>query len=159
MSGSPVEAKVSIQGRLAVLVVERDGDWSGWVDALRSEADDLVVITQRRGESIAELATRVRERVQELRGTAELTAAALVGAGWDTETLSARALMVRAIASQMGAAAGGRIYLDGGPRSGRGRHAMAALAAVVEDQVAPTVDIVPSSAPVPAHAEPQRCAA
>ncbi len=151
---------MSTQGRLAVLVAERDGDWSGWVDPLRSESDDVVVILQRRGESAAELATRVRERVQELRLGAEITAAALVGGGsWDTATLSARALMVRAIATQMVSAGGGRIYLDG-PRAGRGRHAMAALASVVEDQVAQTgVDVVTAAAPAQPVLEPQRRAA
>lgn len=152
---------MSTQGRLAVLVAERDGDWSGWVDPLRSDSDDVVVILQRRGETPGELATRVRERVQELRLTSEISAAALVGgACWDTATLSARALVVRAIANQMVSAGGGRIFLDGGARTGRGRHAMAALAAVVEDQVAHTgVDVLTSSAPALPQAQEQRRAA
>ncbi len=151
---------MSTEGRLALLVAERDGDWSGWVDPLRSEADDVIVLLQRRGESPAELAARVRERVESLRLTNELTAAALVGNGWDTATLSARARMVQAIASQMVSAGAGRIYLDGGPRTGRGRHAMAALASVVEDQVVRTgVDVVTASAPAQPPAQTERRAA
>jgi hypothetical protein len=43
----------------------------------------------------------------------------------------------------MVASGGGRVFLDSGLQAGRARHAMAALAAVVEDQVAQTgVDLV-----------------
>lgn len=131
----------------ALLVAERDSDWSGWVEPLREEAHDVVVVLQNRGETSAELATRVRERVQELRDKGEIAAAALVGgASWDETTLSARALMVRAIVTQMVSSGGGRVYLDGGGRSGRGRHAMAALASVVDEQLGQTgVDVVTAS--------------
>lgn len=139
---------MSSVGKMAVLVAERDGDWSGWVDPLREECDDVVVVVQRRGESASELATRVRERVQKLQLEGDIGAAALIGgATWDDATLSARALMVRAIVTPMVSAGGGRVYLDGGARSRRGRHAMAALAAVVEDQLARTgVDVVTATA-------------
>ncbi len=131
-------------GKWAVLVAEQQGDWDGWIEPLREQADEVVVVLQRRGESAAELATRVRERVQELREDGGVAAAALVGgATCDDATLSARALMVRAIVSQMVASGGGRVFLDSGLQAGRARHAMAALAAVVEDQVAQTgVDLV-----------------
>ncbi len=144
---------MSTEGKLALLVAERDGDWSGWVEPLRVDSEDVVVVVQRRGESAGEFATRVRERVQALRLEGEIAAAALVGgATWDDATLSARALMVRAIVTPMVSAGGGRVFLDGGAR-GRGRHAMAALAAVVEDQLGRTgVDVVTATA---AAAEPQ----
>lgn len=141
-------------GKVAVLVAEQGSEWSGWVEPLRAESSDVVVVVQRRAETPGELATRVRERVRELRLEGEITAAALVGgASWDTATLSARALMVRAIVTQMVGAGGGTMYLDGGGRAGRGRHAMAALAAVVEDQLGQTgVDVVTASAePQPLH--------
>jgi hypothetical protein len=146
---------MSTEGKLALLVAERDGEWSGWVEPLRADAGDVVVVVQRRGESAGEFATRVRERVQALRSEGEIGAAALVGgATWDDATLSARALMIRAIVTPMVSAGGGRVFLDGGARSGRGRHAMAALAAVVEDQLGRTgVDVVDTTA---AAAPPQR---
>lgn len=126
-------------GKWAVLVAEQHGDWSSWVDPLQAEADEVVVVLQRRGESAAELATRVRERVQELRNEGGVASAALVGgASFDEATLSARALIVRTIVTQMVASGGGCVYLDSGARAGRGRHAMAALASVVGDQVAHT---------------------
>jgi hypothetical protein len=137
-----------MSSKTAVLIAERDSDWSGWVEPLGNEADDVVVIVQRRGESPGELAMRVRERVLELRLESEISAAALVGgASWDDATLSARALMVRAIVTQMVSSGTGCVYLDGGGQPGRGRHAMAALAAVVEDQLAQTgVAVVTGSA-------------
>lgn len=150
-----------MSSKMAVLVAERDSEWSGWVEPLGGESDDVVVVVQRRGETPGELATRVRERVQELRLEGEITAAALVGgASWDDKTLSARALMVRAIVNEMVSAGGGRVYLDGGASTGRGRHAMAALAAVVETQLAQTgVDVVTASAAQQQQAQPLRRAA
>ncbi len=139
---------MNIEGKLALLVAERDGDWSGWVEPLRAESDDVIVVVQRRDENASEFATRVRERVHRLRLEGELAAAALVGGStWDDATLSSRSLMVRAIVTPMVSAGGGRVFLDGGVRSGRGRYAMAALASVVEDQLARTgVDVVTASA-------------
>lgn len=144
--------RLVMSSKTAVLVAERDSDWSGWVEPLGAESDDVVVVVQRRGEAPGELATRVRARVLELGLEGEISAAALVGgASWDDATLSARALMVRAIVNQMVASGRGRVFLDGGATAGRGRHAMAALAAVVDDQLAQTgVDVVTASA-----AEPQ----
>lgn len=148
-----------MSSKTAVLIAEHDSEWIGWVDPLRSESEDVVVVVQRRGESAGELATRVRERVRALRLEGEITAAALVGGPcWDDRTLSARALMVRAIVNEMVSAGGGRMYLDGGVQIGRGRHAMAALAAVVESQLAQTgVDVVTASAA--AQPQPLRRAA
>jgi hypothetical protein len=142
---------MSIASKTAVLVAERDSEWSSWVEPLRAASDDVVVLVQRAGESPSELATRVRERVQELHLEGEITAAALVGGpSFDDATLSARALIVRAIVNQMVRSGHGRVFLDGGARSGRGRHAMAALAAVVEDQLAHTgVDVMTATPTAP----------
>jgi hypothetical protein len=147
--------EVVMMSRIAktgVLVAERGADWSGWVEPLQAESDDVTVILQRCGESPGAFATRVRARVQELRAEGELVAASLVGAArWDDATLSARALVVRTIVTEMVGAGGGRVYLDAGARAGRGRHAMRALAAVVEDQVARTgVDLVTTTGAVAA---------
>jgi len=129
--------------KTAVLVAERGGEWSEWVEPLRDEVDDIAIVLQRSGETPSELATRVRERVGELQLEGELVAAALVGGDrWDPDTLSARSLMIRAIVSQMVPSSRGRLFLDGGERVGRGRHAMQALAAVVEDQVGGGVSVM-----------------
>ena len=134
----------------AVLVAERDGDWSDWVESLRGEADDIAVVLQRMGESPSAFATRVRERVQELRARGELVAAALVGGDrWDAETLSARSLMIRAIVAEMSPAHQGQLYLDAGRTAGRGRYAMQALASVVEDQIPTGVDVLTAGPRVP----------
>lgn len=134
--------------KIALLVAERDGDWSEWVESLRAEADDIAIVLQRVGESPAELATRVRARVATLSLEGDLVVAALVGGErWDSTTLSARSLMIRAMVSQMGSAVSSRLFLDAGARLGRGRHAMQALATVVADQTGDNVDIVTTRGP------------
>ncbi|HJL18010.1 MAG TPA: hypothetical protein RMH99_20270 [Sandaracinaceae bacterium LLY-WYZ-13_1] len=152
---------MSYSKRTAVLVAERDGDWSDWVESLRLEADDIAIVLQRMGESPSELATRVRERVQGLRCEGHLVAGALVGGErWDSDTLSARSLMIRAMVSQMVVSGRGQLFLDGGSQSGRGRHAMQALASVVEDQIRDTGVEVHTSAGAPGAPEaPRRYAA
>lgn len=141
------------KGKWAVLVAEQRGDWCGWVEPLREAAEQVVVILQRCGETPAELATRVRERAQELRAEGGIAAAALVGgASFDDATLSARARIVRTVVTQMVEVGGGRVYLDGSAQAGRGRHAMAALAAVVEDHVNQTGVELVSAQGVPAVA-------
>lgn len=133
---------MSVPSRIAVVVAERDGDWSPWIESLGDEVDDVTVVLQRQGESPSALATRVRQRVSELEG--DLVAAALVGgSSWDSETLSARSLMIRAVVSQMVASGRGQLFLDAGAHVGRSRHAMQALASVVEDQIVDTgVDVL-----------------
>ena len=127
-------------GKTALLVAEREGDWSAWVDPLREQSDDVAVVLQRQGESAGELATRVRARVEELSRDGEIVAAALVGgASFDDQTLSARARIVRAIVAPMAESGGGQLYLDGGARAGRGRHAMQALASALEGHVGDSV--------------------
>lgn len=137
--------------KMAVLVAERDGDWSEWIDSLRADVDDIAIVLQRMDESPAQLAFRVRSRVESLAG-AELVTAALVGGDrWDAETLSARSLMIRAIVSQMVSTGTGRLFLDAGTHARRGQHAMQALASVVEDQLLDTgVDVRTMRGPTPA---------
>lgn len=128
--------------RTAVLVAERDGDWSEWIEPLRAQADDIAIVLQQIDESPAELAARLRERLSEIATHSDLVAAALVGGDlWDSATLSARSSMTCALAAQMSAGGSGRLFLDAS-HTGRGRHAMQALAAVLEEQVGEGVDIV-----------------
>lgn len=152
---------MSSRKRTAVLVAERDGDWSKWVESLRGDADDIAIVLQRMGESPSELATRVRQRVQELQLGGDLVAAALVGGDrWDAETLSARSLMIRAIVNQMVASGRGQLFLDAGTHAGRSRHAMQALASVVEDQILDTgVEVLTAAAGPQPQPAPQRRAA
>lgn len=134
----------------AVLVAEREGDWNDWVESLRDDAEDIAIVLQRMGESPSAFATRVRARVQELHAEGELVAAALVGGDrWDSETLSARSLIIRAIIAEMAPAHQGQLFLDAGSTSGRGRYAMQALASVVEDQIPAGVDVVTAGPRVP----------
>ena len=129
--------------KTAVLVAERAGDWSAWVEPLRARADDIAIVLQRLGETPAELATRVRERVAEIATQTEVVAAALVGGErWDSDTLSARSLMIRAIVSHMPPVQEGQLYLDAGTAGGRSWHAMQALGSVVAEQIGGQVDIV-----------------
>jgi hypothetical protein len=144
----------------AVLVSERDGEWSGWVAPLREHSDDVAVVVQRMDETTGEFATRVRARILEIQKDTEIVAAALVGgSSFDDRTLSARALMVRAIVSPMVGSGGGSLFLDGGAR-GRGRHAMQALASVVGDQLTTTGVVISTAcpAPVPPPAQVRRAA-
>ncbi len=136
--------------KTALLVAEREGDWSSWVEPLRGEVDDIAIVLQRMDETLAELAARVRARVEEIANEGELVAAALVGGErWDSDTLAARSQMIRAIVSHMAAVDSGRVYLDTGIGARRGRHAMQALASVVGEQIASHVDIVTTEGPQP----------
>lgn len=127
----------------AVLVAERDGEWNDWVESLRASADDIAIVLQRINETPSAFATRVRERVHALRLEGEVVAAALVGGDrYDSETLSARSLIIRAIVAEMAPANQGQLFLDAGPTPGRGRYAMQALAAVVESQIPANVDVM-----------------
>ena len=129
--------------KTGLLVAERDADWSEWVEPLRAEVQDIAIVLQRMGETPSELATRVRERVAEISKNGELVCAALVGGErWDSDTLHARSLMIRAMVSQMMGTDDGVLYLDAGDKVGRSRHAMQALASVVSEQIGDGVDIV-----------------
>lgn len=146
--------------KTAVLVAEREGDWSQWVESLRDEVDDIAIVLQRMGETPSELATRVRERVAEIASQCEVVAAALVGGErWDSDTLNARSQIIRAIVSHMATIDEGRLYLDAGTGAGRSRHAMQAIASVVADHVGSHVDIVTTNGPRPRSMPARRRAA
>ncbi|MBZ0118403.1 MAG: hypothetical protein K8H88_15485 [Sandaracinaceae bacterium] len=128
----------SVRGKMAILIAEQDSDWGDWLRSLRCEADDVIILLQRQDEGATAFATRVRGRIHDLRD-GEIVAAALVGGEhFDDSVLGARSAVARAIVAQMAAQGRGQLFLDGGVRSGRGRHAMQALANVVFDQVAQT---------------------
>lgn len=146
---------MSRQNKIGLLVAERDADWSEWIEPLRGEVHDIAIVLQRMGETPSELATRVRARVAELAGKGEVVAAALVGGEcWDSDTLNARSLMIRAVLSHMmGSEQAPTLYLDAGDKAGRSRHAMQALASVVSEQIGNAVQIVTTHGPsaVPAR--------
>lgn len=144
---------MSISQKTGLLVAERDADWSEWIEPLRGEVHDIAIVLQRMGETPSELATRVRARITEIAAKGELVAAALVGGDrWDSDTLNARSLMIRAILSQMMGTEDGTLYLDAGDKGGRSRHAMQALASVVSEQIGDGVDIVTTHGPRPVPA-------
>ena len=145
---------MSRQSKIGLLVAERDADWSEWIEPLRGEVHDIAIVLQRMGETPSELATRVRARVSELAGKGEVVAAALVvGECWDSDTLNARSLMIRAVLSHMMGSEAPTLYLDAGEKAGRSRHAMQALASVVSEQIGNAVEIVTTHGPtaVPAR--------
>ncbi|MCA9605993.1 MAG: hypothetical protein KC619_10385, partial [Myxococcales bacterium] len=72
---------------------------------------------------------------------------------WDSDTLNARSLMIRAVLSHMMGSEAPTLYLDAGEKAGRSRHAMQALASVVSEQIGNAVEIVTTHGPtaVPAR--------
>jgi len=134
-------------GSMAVLVAERDGEWEGWVDQLRTTASAVRVIAQRPSETASAFASRVRTEMQRIEGP--IDEAVLVGGPtFDPEVLGSRALVVRALTSRMQVA--GLLHLDG---AGKARFAMEALAQIVSDQLqASGVSVVTERAPAVAPA-------
>lgn len=122
---------------VSMIVAENGGAWAPWVEQFRSAAGDVVLVLQQVGESLPELAMRVRARVSELeRDGFSLEQAVLVGGGrTDPDALSARSLAIRAMASGMATRGGGHVMLDD---AGTDRFSMAALAVTVSDLVAGT---------------------
>src|SRR5690349_5879813 len=114
------------QTRVSVIVAERGTDWTPWAEWLRTGTLDVIVVVQRTGESVGELAMRVRARIDEANDAQRIVdRAVLVGGSTDgDDVLTSRSLALRAIASSMVRAGGGRIWLDGG-HSPRGRWSMA----------------------------------
>lgn len=128
-------------GTTTVLVAERDGEWEGWLDQLRTSSSSVRVIAQRPTESPSLFASRVRS---EMKTIESLDSAVLVGgAACDPEILGSRALIVRSLTSRMPIA--GQLHLDG---TGRARLAMEALAQIVSDQLhASGVEVITHRAP------------
>ena len=83
---------------LAMVIAERGSDWEAWVDQLRQDADDVCLIIQQPGESVSELASRVRYRVDALQPYETLAKAVVVSGGRvDQDAVAARSLAIRAI--------------------------------------------------------------
>jgi hypothetical protein len=117
-------------GTTKVLIAERDGEWEGWADQLRTTESTVRVVAQRPGETATAFAARVRTEMGRVEG-AVAEAVLIGGVACDPEVLGARVLMVRAVTSRMPSA--GRLHLDG---RGRAKLAMAALAEICSDQLA-----------------------
>jgi len=96
------------------------------------------VIAQGPSETPASLAARVRLEVAGAARVETLVVAA--GDRTDSEVLSSRLIMLRAATSKMLGAGGGRVHLRA--RARHARHAMAALAEVVSEQVRHTSVVV-----------------
>lgn len=138
---------------VSMIVAEKGGLWAPWVERFRAETPDVVVVLQQVGESLHEMAMRVRARVSELEQDGfALEQAVLVGGGrTDHEALSSRSLAIRAMATGMATQGGGRVMLDD---AGDDRFSMAAIAATVSDLVLGTGVTVEhaAAAPTPAAA-------
>lgn len=141
-------------GTMAVLVAERDGEWEGWADQLRTTASAVRVISQRPSESASAFAGRVRAEMQRIEGMVE-DAVLVGGPVCDPEVLASRAVVVRALTSRMQVE--GVLHLDG---AGKARFAMEALAQIVSDQLQATgVSVVTERAPMVAPVAPAAPAA
>ena len=83
---------------LAMVIAERGSDWENWVDQFRHDADDVCLMIQQPGETVSELATRVRKRVDAIQPYEALTQAVVVSGGRvDQEAVAARSLAIRAV--------------------------------------------------------------
>ncbi|MEM1415004.1 MAG: hypothetical protein AAGH15_08900 [Myxococcota bacterium] len=134
------------------VIAERGGDWATWVERFQRSTPDVAVVVQEPGESVGDLAMRVRARVAALEEDGgAVDQAVLVGGGrTDSEAISARSLVLRALTAPMVAAGAGIITLDG---QGRDRYAMMALASTVSPMVMGTgVSIAPAANDVVAPA-------
>jgi hypothetical protein len=122
--------------KVSMIVAERGTDWTPWAEWLRTRMPDVVVVVQRQGESVGELAMRVRARIDDADAQGQVIESAVMVGGTDgsDDVLASRSLALRAMASSMVRAGGGKIWLDGGPSS-RGRWAMASLAEIVNEQL------------------------
>ncbi len=80
---------------LAMVIAERGSDWESWVDQFRQDADDVCLIIQQPGETVSELATRVRKRVDAIQPYETLAQAVVVSGGRvDQEAVSARSVAI-----------------------------------------------------------------
>lgn len=122
--------------RRAILIAESDSSFDGWTTALGAYADAVDTVVQRPDETPTSFALRVRALVRGFAERGDLAAAAVIGGrDWDSDILTARSTILRAVVSQMLHAGDGRVFLDGSGAVGRGRFAMQALATVFEDQL------------------------
>jgi hypothetical protein len=91
----------------------------------------VVVVLQHKGESVSQLALRVRTQLAEVAASKAILSQAVVAGGGrtDHDALSARSLVIRAIASEMARSGGGQVVLDDAHAD---RHSMAALASTIQ---------------------------
>lgn len=129
---------------LAMVIAERGSDWESWVDQLRREADDVCLIVQQPGETVAELAARVRQRVDALQPYEALGKAVVVSGGRvDQDAVAARSLAIRAIVAPMVRAGHGNVVLASNAKD---RFSMMGLASTVASMIRGTgVDIQPAA--------------
>lgn len=117
-----------------LIVAERGSDAGRVRDVSRNSLESLV-IEQDPAESIAAFALRVRAEAtaMEREGQAATCVVVVGGGRADADTVSARSLMIRSLASTMLRASGGELVLesDGSPD----RYTMAALAATTAEQL------------------------
>ncbi|MFW6050929.1 MAG: hypothetical protein ACODAU_07125 [Myxococcota bacterium] len=115
--------------RASLVVAERGSAWDRWVAGVSEPG----VLLQEQGEAPAVFAQRVRSHVAELEARGQMPGrVVLVGGRRREGALSARSLMIRAIAHGMVAGGGGELLLDG---HGSDRFTMRALADTVSDMV------------------------
>ena len=129
---------------LAMVIAERGSDWGNCVDQFRHDADDVCLIIQQPGETVSELATRVRKRVDAIQPY-ETLAQGVVGSGGrvDQEAVSARSLAIRAVVSPMVRAGHGNVVLASNPQD---RISMMGLAPTVASMIRGTgVEIQPAA--------------
>lgn len=129
---------------LAMVIAERGSDWENWVDQFRHDADDVCLIIQQPGETVSELATRVRKRVDAIQPYEALTQAVVVSGGRvDQEAVAARSLAIRAVVSPMVRAGQGSVVLASNAKD---RISMMGLASTVASMIRGTgVEIVPAA--------------
>lgn len=134
---------------IAMVIAERGSDWTRWVDRLRNDETDVCMIMQQDGETVSQLASRVRHRVEELAEGETLSRAVIVGGGrTDADAVSARSLTIRALVAPMVQAGGGEVVLAS---SYKDRFSMMGLASTVASMLHGTgVQVAP--APLPAVA-------
>jgi hypothetical protein len=132
--------------KIAMVIAERGSAWESWVETLRLRygADDVCLIVQQPGESVADMATRVRKRVQALQPYETLTHAVVVSGGrTDNDAVSARSLAIRAIVAPMVKAGGGDVILASNTKD---RFSMMGLASTVASMIRGTgVSIQPAA--------------
>lgn len=97
-----------------MVVAEHGSDWAPWAERLRNPAGDLLVVLQQAGEPVAELAGRVRERLERVQSAGRRLDRAVIVAGIGGEgTLPGRTQVVRALTHGLQDGGGGELVLDG----------------------------------------------
>jgi hypothetical protein len=125
--------------RRALVILENGSQWPGWLDG--QDLDSIDLVTQRPGETSAQLARRVVERLSDTTtrpSTATLVCSALGG----TERNRARSALLRGLlGSAVGAGAGHVVLVADGSQPQR--RELACLAAALDREIRdePTVSL------------------